>query len=316
VIDLLTVPSALPGFAEALKKYMEELTGINSVTRGNPTENITSGSMAALLQSMAIQFNSADERSYTFNLEAIGTHVVRIYQRMASAEQLISISGQDEQWTVRSFQGEDLKDVLRVTVKTANALSRNIAGRKEIADNLLNGGLIRDPREYLQVVHTGDLSPVFRGPVNELACIKSENEMLLRGEKPKISVWDNHELHIREHRGELDTKARYDEALNAGINEHLQEHYMLWGKLSREDPDRCTAVGYQPLQQALMMGQAAMQAQGMPAGMQSSGPPPTQTPHAAPQKAKPGPAPNKPGQEQPTAVPNIPQPAKSPNGAP
>lgn len=318
LLDLLTIPSELPGFADGLKKAMEELSGINSVTRGNPTENISSGSMAALLQSMAIQFNSADERAYTFNLEAIGTFVLRIYQRMATEEQLISIAGQDEQWTVRSFKAEDLNQVARVAVKTASALSRNIAGRKELADNLLANNMIQDPNEYLQVVETGNLSPVFRGPVNELTNVKAENEMMLRGETPRAVPWDNHSLHIREHRGELDTKARYDERLSAVINAHLMEHFNLWSEMSRSAPDMLAAIGVQPLPQAMATGQMAMQAQAMAGAPPQGGPPPQETPNAAEEGGSPpGPPPQgPPGQPPPTGAPNLPNMPSPPPGAP
>jgi hypothetical protein len=317
VLDLLTIPGELPGFADSLKQAMEELSGINSVTRGNPTENISSGSMAALLQSMAIQFNSADERAYTFNLEAIGTFVLRIYQRMATMDQLVSIAGQDEQWTAQSFKAEDLQDVQRVAVKTASALSRNIAGRKELADNLLMNKMIEDPREYLQIIETGNLSPVFRGPINELTNVKAENEMMLRGETPHAVLWDNHSLHIREHRGELDTKARYDQRLAGVINTHLMEHFNLWSQMSRESPDMLAAIGVQPLPQAMATGQAAMQAQMMPGAPPQNGPPPQETPNAVDQEGPPpGPPPMPPGQEPPTGAPNLPNMPSNPTGAP
>lgn len=317
VLDLLTIPQELPAFADSLKKAMEELSGINSVTRGNPTENISSGSMAALLQSMAIQFNSADERAYTFNLEAIGTLILRIYQRMATAEQLISIAGEDEQWTVRSFKSEDLSQIQRVAVKTASALSRNIAGRKELADNLLQNNMIQDPREYLSVVETGNLTPVFSGPVNELTNVKAENEAMLRGEQPRALVWDNHSLHIREHRGCLDTRARYDEKLTGTINAHLMEHFNLWSETSRSSPDMLAAIGVEPLPQAMAAGQMAMQAQSMAPAPGQAGPPPQKTPNASEaEPTPPGPPPQPPGQEPPTGNPGMPNMPASPNGAP
>jgi hypothetical protein len=313
--DMLQVPNALPKFGEGLETSMEKLSGINSVTRGNPTENITSGSMAALVQAMAQQFNSSDEAAYITCVEKVATDTIGIYQRMATEPQLISIAGSDERYSVRQFVGEDLDQVMRIKVKVGNALSRNIAGRSEIANNLLDRGAIQDPREYLEVLHTGNLTPVFSGPVNEMLLVRSENDALVRGEDPPVSMWDNDELHIREHRCQLDTGARYEPELSTRINKHLMAHMDSWGKKSRETPDVCVAIGQNPLPGAAAAGNAAMQMQGGAPTPMQPGSPPQKTPHAAPpQKGKPGPVAAPGGQQQSRAEPKLPAPAEAPGG--
>lgn len=311
-LDMLTIPTPLPSFRDSARADMELLSGINSVTRGNPNENITSGSMAALVQSMAQQFNSSDERAWTLLLEGVATDLIRIYQKMATEVQMISIAGEDERYTAREFKAEDLDQIQRVTIKIGNALSRNIAGRMQIADTLLQNNLIQDPREYMEVLHTGNLSPVFSGPVNELTNIKAENEALLRGEEPVVMEWDNHGLHIREHKRIFDTEARNDEGLVQRGNTHLMGHMEKWSRMSREAPDMLAAIGLEPLPMAAMAGQMAMQAEGAPPGAPQAGPPPQKTPGAAETKSKPGPAPAPKGHEQPMAAPNLPSPSRSP----
>jgi hypothetical protein len=314
VLDMMTIPTPLPSTIEALGTRMEAASGINSVTRGQPTENITSGSMAALIASQAQQFNSADERAYVTTMEAVGTDALRIYQRCATEKQIISIVGKDERYTTREFVGEDLALVQRVSIKVGNALSRNIAGRTEIANHLLERGLIQDPREYLEVLNTGNLSPVFRGPVNEVEMIKAENERMSEGIDPIVSLWDNDELHIREHKCELDTDARYDEAIAERINKHLMAHMTSWQQKTLTAPDILAAIGQNPLPAAqATAGQAAAMQGGAPPPPQA-GPPPQKTPNAAPAPSgKPGPAPARPpGQEPSTVTPSMPKPAEAP----
>ena len=312
LLDLLNIPSALPNVAEMIKKTMEELSGINSVTRGNPAENITSGSMAALVQSMAIQFNSAEERTYTFNLEAIGTALLNIYKRCATEEQIIAIAGQDERWTTKRFIGKDLDNVLRVAVKTASAMSKTLPGRKEIADQLLQAGMIKDPKEYLTAIETGNLSPLFRGPVDQQAIIKNENERMARGEQVVVLNWDHHGLHVRDHLCELNTQARYDQKRRALIEQHLQEHMKTWTALSQQAPDVLEATGCPPLTTAFQVGQMMAQSQGAPPGAQPSAAPPQEMPGAAEMETPPGPPPKPPGQEPSQAGPSLPQESRSP----
>lgn len=318
VVDLLQIPDAMPAIMQLLNSMAEGVVGINSVTKGQPSENVQSGSMAALLQSMAIQFNSNLERAWVLNLERIGTHHLRVFQRMATEPHAVSIVGSDNKWTVQTFKGEDLKGVLRTSVKTASALSKTTGGRAEIADKLLQRTAIT-PQEYLEVIQTGTLQPTFAGPVGELTGIKARSEKLARGEPAPALIWDNHQLCIREFKQLLNTEARDDQAVAGVINQAIQEHFDLWGKLSREAPDMLAAIGCPPLPQALQTGQQAQMlqqmGQGMPPGQPAQhGAPPQQQPQPntdAP-RGRPGPAPTPPGQEPSKTNPKQPVPAKAP----
>lgn len=323
VVDLLQIPDALPAIMQLINSQMEAVVGINSVTRGQPTENVSSGSMAALLQSMAQQFNSNLERAWTLNLERIGTHHLKVFQEMADAEHAISVMGADQRYTVQQFKGEDLAGISRVTVRTANALSKTVAGRAEIAEKMLPLGI--SPQEYMRVIETGQLSPLFHGPVGQLTGIKARAEKLLRGEQSPPVVWDNHQLAVKELRALLDSEAREDPAISKLVSDTINAQFQLWGKLSRESPDILVATGCPPLPQAQAMGEAAMQMQMM--GMTPPGMPPAPpAPSAAPpqQQKQPetqapsgrtGPAPTPKGQE-PSGVnpkmPTEPKPAKNP----
>lgn len=315
LVDLLQINPALPAVAQMLEQYMEKLTGINSVTRGNPNENITSGSMAALVQSMAVQFNSATEATYAQAQEELGTILVKMYQRHATEEQLVSIAGQDQLYTARAFKAEDLNQILRVSVKIASPLMKVQAGRADIATKMLEQKVIQDPREYIEVIETGSLTPIFKGPIDQLRIIKEENEAMRRGEQVHVEMTDDPYLHIREHGCEMDTQARYDQAYAQRLREHNEEHYTLLAKMSREDPDRCVAYGYQPLPGAVAMAQHASQLRGMGGGPPTQpAAPPRKLPNAVEPKSTPGPAPQPPGREQSPGAPSLPQSAEPPKG--
>jgi hypothetical protein len=318
LIDRMAIPPALVAVADWLIKSMEKGTGINSVTRGAPTENITSGNMAALVQAMAVQFNSATERAYAKAMEELGTIIVKMYQRHATEEQLISIAGQDQRYTVQSFRAEDLNQITRVAVKIASPLMKTTAGRSELATRMLEQKVIQDPREYLEVVETGRLQPIFKGAIDQLRIIQEENEALRRGEPVHVEMSDDPYLHIREHGCELDTRARYDQAYAQRLRDHNEEHYQVLLKMSREDPDRCIAFGYQPLPGALQLAAQAGQIMGMgqgPTPDQAKGAAQPQVPGQETKKTTPGPEPKPPGREQPTAAPGMPEPAQPPKGA-
>lgn len=314
ILDMLSIPPELDRMMASLKQGMEELSGINSVTRGNPQENVSSGSYAALLQAMAVQFNSADEEAWVYNMEKAGTHKINIYRRLADSEQLVNICGADETWSAREFTGEDLNQILRVGVKVGNALSKTVAGRLALAQTLLEQKLIQDPREFLQCVQTGNYEPLFAGPARQLILIKSENERIMKGEKPQVWVYDNDQLHIREHLELMDTPLRDDIEKAKGVQAHIDEHMLNWTNKTLKSPDILAAIGQPPLPAAQANQQAAQQQEGagVPAEAQP-GPRQQQQPSTEPNKGKPGPQGAPRGQE-PGPMPSQPQPAKAPNG--
>lgn len=307
LLDALQIPQVLPDVIKFLVQTMEAMTGINSVTRGQPDPNITSGSMAALIQAMSAQYNSAEERAYDLAREETGTQLIWIVQRMAGEGQLVSIVGEDERWSIQRFKADDLGEIQRVAIKSVPAVLKTLGGKMEVADKLLERGLIRHPQDYFAVLETGSLSPVFKSPVDELTIIKSENERLRAGERVIVLTTDNPYLHIQEHKCELDTDARDDPEYTARVLAHIEEHFAVANAMSLQTPDMCRAMGWEPFQGAAMIAASVQQMQsgGAPGGAL----PAPKAPASEPPK-KPGPAPRPPGEEPSQAAPSLPQPAK------
>lgn len=273
-LDLLRIPPELVALLNVLKDAGELMTGINSVTRGTPADNISSGSMAALVASQSMQYNSSLERSYVNLMEAIGTSLVRLYQRMAPEGTMISICGEDSQWSMREFQGEDLNQILRVAIKTVSALAKTTAGKADIADKMLAAKTIEHPAEYLQVVSTGNVEPLFAGAVNTLGVIKNENVRMLRGEPVSAFELENHELHVREHLQLIDSSTKQRQEVLQAIQQHVMDHMNQWSLLSRDNPDALAAIGLKPLPRAAALGESIMQAQMGGPGPSAPGPGP------------------------------------------
>ena len=309
LIDALQIPNVLPELIKMFVATMEAMTGINSVTRGQPDPNITSGSMAALIQAMSVQYNSAEDRAYNMALAELGTHLISIVQRMASEGLLVSIAGEDDRYSIRKFKAEDLNQITRVEVKVVPALLKTLGGKMQIADKLLDQKLIKHAEDYLAFIETGSLTDMTSPATDQLANIKSENERMRRGEPVKVLITDNPYLHMQGHGCELDTDARNDDPEYTQRQlMHIKEHFDVANSMSLKSPDMCIALGWQPFPQAASMAAAVQQMRnggGMP-----TPPPPTSEGQPEPRK-QPGPAPAPKGQEQPEAAPAIPEPAKT-----
>jgi hypothetical protein len=233
-------------FLGMLEKTMETVSGINSVARGNPESSLRSGTALALVQSQALQFMSGLQQSYIQLLEDVGTGLINILKDFADAPRIAAIAGISNTSKMVTFKSEDLEAINRVVVDVGNALAQTPAGRAQIAENLLQMGLITTPERYLEVLNTGNLKTATQGITSELDTINSENEALLKGQSEVIAIaTDHHAMHIREHRSVLsDPALRLDSELVARTLAHINEHIRL---LQETDPNLLSIIGEQPL---------------------------------------------------------------------
>lgn len=247
-LNLTNTPKEIFDMIGRLEHVMEILSGVNSVTRGDPEASIKSGVALALIQSMAIQFNSGLQKAYARNVEGIGTALVKILAKFPKTKRIVEIAGKANRTYLKEFIPEDLAGISRVTVDLGNPLARTTAGKVQMAEDLLNNKLIETSDQYIQVLTTGNLDPLIEGKQAELMLIASENEMMSEGKKPVVAVTDDHVLHIREHKCVLASpEARNSPEAVKALTDHETEHIRMLEQLSVSNPNLLIALGQQPM---------------------------------------------------------------------
>ncbi len=233
-------------FLEMLIRDMETISGVNSVARGNPESSLKSGTALALVQSQALQFMSGLQQSYIMMLENLGTGLVELLQDFAKVPRVAAITGKTNRMKMQEFSSKDIESINRVIVDVGNSLANTTAGRVQMADNLIQMGVITNPEQYFSVINTGRLESMTEGANNQNLLIKAENEKLADGEVNVIATAvDKHSLHIREHMNVLaDPDLRQDSELVSRVLSHIQEHIEL---LQSTDPNLLGLIGEQPL---------------------------------------------------------------------
>jgi hypothetical protein len=299
-LQLTSTPAEAFKFLEMIVQSMETISGVNSVTRGNPEASLKSGTALALVQSMSLQFMSNLQQSYVKLVEDVGTSLIQILKDFAQTPRIIALVGKNKRPLLKEFTGEKISSINRVIVDVGNPLSRTIAGRVQMAEQMLQMKLLKSPEQYFQVIETGRLDSTYEGEMMELLLIKSENEQLLDGETPITSPLDSHSLHIKEHKSVLaDPDLRRDPTLVKAALDHVEDHLNM---LRTTDPALLNLVGEQqlpPLQQAV--GDPNSQGGFDPSqGNQGPPPPPGQP---GPQQPQGGPAPQGPAQPAPGGQP-------------
>ena len=82
-LNLTATPPEIFNFIDKIERTMETISGVNQVARGDPAANLRSGNALALIQSMAIQFNSGLQNSYARLIENIGTGIINTLKELS-----------------------------------------------------------------------------------------------------------------------------------------------------------------------------------------------------------------------------------------
>lgn len=296
-INLAQLPDVLFKALEVIEKVMETTSGVNSVARGNPDYDM-SGVAMSLLQSMTAQYSSGFQQSWGELYEDVGTFILNLLQNFAHTKRLVAMAGKYNRNAMASFTGEDLKGIKRVSVKLGNPISRTVAGKLHMADTLMDKGQIQTPQEYIQVMNTGNLEPIIKGPQSQVDRIAAENEALMDGKPVRALVSDPHLLDIQEHTSVINDpvvrqKAAegdpYAQKVVANTLAHIQEHMMLY---KTQDPLWSQVAGEPPNPQPPMLPAPPP---GAPLPPGPGAPVPEGAPMPAPEGGAPGPIPPMPG---------------------
>lgn len=245
-MNLTQTPKEIFDFIAMLEKTMETISGVNAVSRGNPDPNLRSGNALALVQSMTLQFMSGLQQSYVAMIEDLGTGIINILKDHAAVPRVAAIVGKSNRSYLKEFSGADLSSISRVVVDIGNPLARTTAGRVEMAEQMLQMGVIKTPEQYFSVINTGQLDVMTEDTQSQLFLVKGENERFVNGEPVIALLTDDHMLHIKEHASVLaDPELRFEAEIVQAVTAHIQEHIHL---LQTTDPQLLQMLNQQPLQ--------------------------------------------------------------------
>lgn len=244
-LNLTNTPGEVFKFLQMLEQQMETISGISSVTRGNPEASLKSGSALALVQSMSLQFISGLQQQYVSMVEDVGTGLINMLKDFAAVPRIAMIAGKrNKTFVEHEFSGEDLSQVNRVIVDMGNPISKTTAGKLQMASELIQYGQAT-PQQYVNIMSTGQLDIATDDAQDENITITKENERLAEGLPVRAFALDQHLQHIKGHRSVIsDYDIRMNDKLSGALYAHIQEHVEL---LRQTDPGLLSMIGEQPL---------------------------------------------------------------------
>jgi hypothetical protein len=278
-LQLTSTSPEVFNYVSLLSNKKEQAVGVNSVVRGQPEGALAgaSGAALALIQTQAISFNSGSQRSYFRLMSGAMTKLIGILRTYADTPRVARIVGKSKSSGLKEFKytGEDLNSISSIVYEMVNPVSQTFGGRLTMAQDLLKmPGMIKSPKQYVNIVTTGQTDVLTEDDEADGLTILEENEFLIEGKPVVAVVTENHSDHIRSHLSILTPDVKINDTdLVERVTQHVQEHIDKWTQASAQNVAILIATGQQPLPPpAPMMPPPGLPPQGgPPPGLQ--GPP-------------------------------------------
>jgi len=229
-LNLTLTPPEIFRFIQQLENALEKITSVSSVMRGDPSASVRSGNMLEIILAQNISFYKGLEKSRNSVWEKVGTMIIRNYRRYAEYQRPAELIGKNGLPYLKYFKKEDLSKIDKVYIEQANPAQKTFAGKLAIAKDLLQNGAIKDPREFINLVNTGNLDSTIDPDTYDFFLIQEENEMIMAGQLPMVSPTDYIAAHGYHHSVLLASpQARSNPVLTNMALQHCGEHAMMAG---------------------------------------------------------------------------------------
>lgn len=247
-IETANVPKETLDFAQMCVQWMRQRTAINDVVMGEPTKGMPAQAMA-LLHAQALQFHSGAQESYQRYMEGSRTDLIDLLKAFANTKRTALVAGAANKWQLKEFSKTDIEGINRVYVEQVPAASKSYAGKVAMAEDLLDMGMVQNPQQYIDLIATGQIKPMFEAEEANLMRIQAEMDLLRQGiglcpvdangnfvddGKPHIrpTIFDTHWLDIPQFASVINTPdARTNYAVVKAVSEVILYKLKLWRQM-------------------------------------------------------------------------------------
>ncbi len=209
-----------------------------------------SGSSMALIQTQSISYNSGTQRSYFRLLSGTMTKLIEIIRTYADTPRVARIVGKSKASGLKEFKytGEDLNSISSIVYEMVNPAAQTYGGRLTMGQDLLKAGQIKSPKQYINLVATGQTDVLTEDDEADGMLILEENEALTEGRPVQAVITEFHVDHIKSHNSLITQHAKEnDPNMVQRILDHVQQHLDIWTQASMSNPGILMATGQQPL---------------------------------------------------------------------
>lgn len=249
-LELLRTPKEVFEYVGMLSAKKERALGSVASALAQQAAQGASGSSMALVQTQALSFNSGTQKSYFRLLSSTMTKLIGMLRTYADTPRVAAIVGKSKSAGLKEFKytGKDLGSVSAVVYELQNPMSQTYGGRLTMAQDLLKAGQCKSPKQYINLVATGQLDTLTQDDEADGMLILEENEALTEGRPVSAVITEMHADHIKSHNSLITQDAKEKDPEFVGrVLDHVQHHVSLWLQASMSNPGILLATGQQPL---------------------------------------------------------------------
>lgn len=175
-VQLAKQADGIGEYEMALSRKGETLSGINSVVRGDPESSLKSGKALGIVQAAAVQFHNALASSYAQYLKSIGNFMLQVFRKYFKTTRITQIVGKNDMQQSKEWTGDLFGPIDRVSCEIVDPAMRTLGYRTDLAMFMAQNQMTSTPQEFLTVLSTGQLKPMYRGGLSSLNLVHQEND--------------------------------------------------------------------------------------------------------------------------------------------
>jgi hypothetical protein len=274
-LQLARTPPEIFNYIGMLNEKKGKAVGSVSGILSQQAAQGASGSSMALIQTQAISYNSGTQRSFFKTMGGVMTKLIGVLRVYADTPRVASIVGKTKSAGLKEFKytGHDLGSISSIVYEIVNPIFQTYGGRLTAAQDLLKAGQIKSPKQYINLVATGQADVFDQDDEADGLLILEENEWLMEGKPVRPLITQQHADHIKSHTSQITLEAQVEDPDFVGrVLDHIQEHINLWQQASASNPGILMATNQQPLMPP--PPQMPPPQVGAPVGAPGLGPPP------------------------------------------
>jgi hypothetical protein len=205
-------PPQLPQYVyqdgDTLKQDINQVSGINEASSGQmPSATIPAIGMQLLVEQDETRIGIVTESNEN-SWAQVGALIAKYANRYYKLPRYLKESGQNGEYYVQEFTGQDLRNHFDVVVVRGSTLPGSKVLRRQELLNLYNQGMLGDPMDpslrskVLGALEFGDVQEVWEDQTVDMQQIKRSIEEIEQGIIPMVHEDDNHQMHF-EHKNRL-----------------------------------------------------------------------------------------------------------------
>jgi hypothetical protein len=188
-----------------LKDDINDTAGINEASRGQlPSSSIPAIGMQLLVEQDDTRIGVETE-SHEYSYADLGRILLKFVDKFYETDRLLKIVGQDMEYTVKKFRGEDIRENFDVHVIRGSTLPGSKVLKRQEIINLHQQGYFGNPQDpavvqnVLSMLEYGDEFQAWKRHSLRMAQIQRGIAMIEeKSQKPPVSEFDDHALWVQE----------------------------------------------------------------------------------------------------------------------